>query len=92
MINWIQTHCPAVLLPGEMSYRKLRSHPSIEERDSWFQLPLSVFALLNTVLWTDSWYRENRILSLLIVHACVCFWVCLCADFCHGSRNHVIND
>jgi len=55
MINWIQTHCPAVLLPGEMSYRKLRSHPSIEERDSWFQLPLSVFALLNTVLWTDSW-------------------------------------
>lgn len=32
----------AALLPGEMSYRKLRSHPSIEERDSWLQLPLSV--------------------------------------------------
>lgn len=34
--------CPAVLLPEVMSYRKLRSHPSIVERDSWLQLPLSV--------------------------------------------------
>lgn len=45
-LNWMQTHCPAALLPGEMSFRKLRSHPSIEERDSWLQLPFEcVFAL-----------------------------------------------
>lgn len=45
-LNWMQTHCPAALLPWEMPYRKLSSHPSIEERDSWLQLPFEcVFAL-----------------------------------------------
>ncbi|KAI2652076.1 Rho-associated protein kinase 2 [Labeo rohita] len=46
--------CPAVLLPGEMSFRKLRSHPSIEKRDSWLQLPLSCHRVCLEGYYEDS--------------------------------------
>lgn len=80
-LNWMQTHCPAALLPGEMSYRKLRSHPSIEERDSWLQLPFEFVCILKHCIvdWILVQGKQDSVIVDCAVCVCV-FGLCECAD------------